>query len=194
MYDETQGEPFSEANTDNKTKFHFNEAIAEQHEAYLGDAPWELRDQWRRFHGYQNGIWNWGWADKDKLYKQDNDRIFEAIAGQIGLTRTQKDRARNLFRDIHFPTYSPYYRVVDIAFYVCVLVADEDYRGEGWVYYPTKQEYNQPRGDDHAKDAHEAFVEIAEGLDLDNPRGKIEKGLPKFKHVIENLPRRHPSI
>lgn len=187
MYDEYQREPFSEPNTENKTKFHFNDAIAEQHKEYLGDAPWELRDQWRRFHGYQNGIWNWKWADQGKLFKQDNDRILGAIAGQIGLTRIQKDQAQRLFEKIHFPTYSPYYRVVDIAFYVCVLVADEDYRGNGRIYYPTKRKYDQPRGDDHVADAHEAFVEMVEYLNLDSPKGKIEKGLPKFKHIVEEL-------
>lgn len=194
MYDEAQGEPFSEANTENKTKFHFNDAVSEQLEFYLDEAPWELRDQWRRFHGYQNGIWNWDWADKAKLYPQDNDQMFGAIAGQIGLTRFQKERAREIFRQIHFPTYSPYYRVMDIAFYVCVLVANEDYRGDGWVYYPSKKDYNHPRGDEHVRDGHEAFVEMADVLDLDSPTGKIQKGLHKFEPIVENIVRRYPPI
>lgn len=194
MYDEMQGEPFSEANTENKTKFHFNDAIAEQYDDYLGDAPWELPAQWRRFHGYQNGIWNWNWADKKKLYRQDNDQMFDAIAGQIGLTRFQKERARDIFRQIHYSTYGSYYRVLDIAFYVCVFVANEDYSGDGWVYFPTKTNYNHQRGDDHVRDGHEAFSEVADALGLDIPEGKIQQGLQKFEPIFEEIVRRYPPI
>lgn len=187
MYDEAKGRPFSEASTENHTKFHFEDAMVEVGDTFINDLPWERREQWRRFHGYQNGIWNWGWADKSILFPQDNDAIFDAIAGQIGITRTQKECGRDLFREIHFPTHSPYYTVIDIAFYICVLVCNEDYRGKGWVFSPDKKNYHQPTGDDHVRDAQIAFIELAEKLDLDNPEGKLKKGLHRFDSVIKGL-------
>lgn len=184
MFDETEPTPFSEANTENATKFHFNDVTEDQHESLLNESPWELREKWRRFHGYNNGLWNGAWADKKKLYAQDNDRIFEALAGQIGLTYNQKERGQTLFRSIHFPTYSPYYRVVDIAFYICVLVANEEYAGEGRIYQPGKKHYNFPIGEDHVGDPHEPFEDLVEKIDLDVPAGKVMKGLEKFRHVV----------
>lgn len=184
MYDERKPTPFSEANTENATKFHVKEAVDEQQDRLENETYHELRKRWQRFKGYQDGLRSWKWANKPKLFQQDNDAIFEAIAGQLDLTPWQKERGRYLFRTVHFPTYSPYYTVVDIAFYVCVLVANGDYRGDGWIYYPTKKDYNQPRGIDHVRDAHEGFIELADNLDLDTPEGKIENGLPKFEGVL----------
>ena len=186
MYQEIKGEPFSEANTENKTKFHFNDAISEQQESYLGDAPWELRNQWRRFHGYQTGIWNWGWADKTKLFKQDKDNLIGAIVGQLGLTDRQKRAVRDICRQLRFENYSPFYDSIHIIFCICVLVANVDYQGKGWIYYPTKGDYDQPRGKAHVEDGHKVFVKVYKDLSLNFK--VIEKGLPKFKYIVENLP------
>jgi hypothetical protein len=184
MYDETEVIPFSEPETENATKFHFNEIPESQHAKLLDESPWELRDKWRRFHGYNNGLWNGAWANKELLYQQDNEGIFQAFAGQIGLTRDQKERGLRLFHSIHYKTYSPYYRVVDIAFYVCVLVANEEYAGEGRIYQPGKKHYSHPIGEDHVGDPHEPFLALVEKVDLDVPSGKIMKGLEKFRHVV----------
>jgi hypothetical protein len=184
MYQESRGKPFSEANTENATKFNIKEAMAENPDKTISGVPWEVRKRWKRFLGYNSGLWNGNWADKSKLFAQDNDHQFEAMASYLGLTRPQKELGRNYLRQIHLPTYSPFYTALDISFYICVIVADEDYCGNGWVYYPTKRTYRQPRGEDHVRDAYETFAELADSLGLD-PH-KIEKGLPKFKHVIES--------
>ena len=185
MYDESQLTPYSEPQTNNSTKFHSNEAVAQQSSEVLEESSWELREKWKRFHGYNNGLWNGKWADKKKLFAQDNDRIFDSIAGQIGLTRYQKDRGRSLFQDIHHSSHGSYYRVVDIAFYVCVLVANEEYAGKGRIYHPGKKNYSHPVGIDHVGDPHESIADLVEKIDLDIPDGKIVKGLEKFRRLID---------
>jgi len=184
MYDETEPTPFSEPDTENATKFNFNDVPEDQHESLLGESPWEIRQKWRRFHGYNNGMWNGEWANKSPLFQQDNDRIFDAFAGQLELTPHQKERGKMLFKSIDYETYGSYYRVVDIAFYVCVLIANEDFGGEGRIYQPGKKHYNHPIGEDHVGDPQEPFIDLVKKTDLDVPEKKITKGLGKFKHVV----------
>jgi hypothetical protein len=184
MYDELEPEPFSEQNTDNATKFHSLDIDEKQYRQLVGKDEWEVRKQWLRFHGYNQGTWNGAWANKEKLYQIDNDAVFDAIAGQIELSRYQRQRGKILFRRIDFPKYSPYYTVTDIAFYVCVLVANEDYRGKGRIYHPNKKHYKHKIGIDSVGNPQDVFIGIATQLNLDIPENKINAGLEKFRKII----------
>ena len=93
-----------------------------------------IGDRWKRFYGYNTGLWNGNWGDNEQLRKRDNRAMLDAIASQLGLTRHQRERARYLLYNFRFSKYSPYDTVRDISVIICLLVANADFRGDGWVY------------------------------------------------------------
>jgi hypothetical protein len=148
------------------------------------------------------------WADNDKRRRIDNGYLLNAIASHLALTDYQESRAEYLLSAIHFSTYGSFYTVKDITFIVCVLVADADYRGDhvdyqqdGMIYYPAKKYpsrvdieadygcYDDPLRaptttweERQIAEGYEPFVVLGERLG--NSRKKLEKGIPKFSHIL----------
>jgi hypothetical protein len=192
-YDESDTIPMSEPATANATKFHLQDVPASQrrHEYEQGV---NIGDRWKRFYGYNTGLWNGNWGDNEQLRKRDNRAMLDAIASQLGLSRHQRERARYLLHNFRFSKYSPYYSVLDISLIVCLLVANADFRGDGWVYYPTAV-YNREKSaiEEETQKApseerivfeefHETFQRLIDSLGVQ--QRKLEKGIPKFRHIL----------
>lgn len=120
MFDENEQEPIVSPDTDNATHFHYNEA------------PLEQQAKFKRFHGYNSGIYNGSWADETKIRRLDNLNLFDAIADSLELTTYQHGHGRELFDEL--PLKQLGYRAEIVAFCVCVLVARED----GRYYHPQR--------------------------------------------------------
>jgi hypothetical protein len=95
LYDETQPAPATESDTDNKTKFHPDDANHDTDKRLDGTATFE--QHYARLASHNTGIYNGKWADKTKLRSQDNLAVFDAIAGQLELTRFQKTVGRDAY-------------------------------------------------------------------------------------------------
>jgi hypothetical protein len=97
MYDENQREPAVWPDTDNHTKFHPDDDDAN----YPG---YRRLDGSRTFEGHfgvleslNKGIWLGFWADNDKLRRQDNLAIYDAIVDSLELTPFQREVGRTEF-------------------------------------------------------------------------------------------------
>lgn len=203
-YDETDKIPLSEPTTENATKFHLQDVpIAQRRSEY--DVGEDVPDMWLRFYGYNTGVWNGFWADNERRRKQDNQAMLDAMAGYLGLSRHQRERARYLLHDFPFAKYGSYYTVRDISLIVCLLVTNVDYRGDGMVYYPTKKySEREPVDEETARkppsekrvvfeEFHETFQRLIDSLGV-KPH-VLEKGIPKFRDVLNaNRPEFNPPI
>lgn len=177
-FDENTPKPTTIADTDNATKFN-----AKDLEKQINGVPLNIIKKWKRFRGYNTGIYNGYWADQKKLRQMDNDYLFDAIAGYIELSPYQKRRAKMIFRGLPYSRWSPYYDVKTIAFIVCLLVANEDYRGDGMIYYPTKNYDHLDKLKHNLNYPHEPFEDMASRLDITSR--KLEKGIPKFRSYLD---------
>lgn len=180
-YDESQEAPLSEPSTENATKFHLRDVSADQRRTQYADGV-NVEDRWKRFYGYNTGLWNGNWSNNKQLRKKDNREMLDAIAGYLGLSRHQRERALYHLHDFKFQNYSPYYTVRDINIIVCVLVSNVDYRGEGMIYYPTQKDPSGPEEGDGLQNPQEPFQALIDSLGVD--RRVIEKGIPKFRHIL----------
>lgn len=134
MYDENEQEPIVSPDTDNATHFHYTEA------------PIEHQAKFKRFHGYNSGIYNGSWADETKIRRLDNLNLFDAIANWLDLTRYQHRHGRELFDEL--PLKQLGYRAEIVAFCVCIVVARADDR----YYHPQRSDaHNDRLFDDVAK-------------------------------------------
>lgn len=180
-YDETKAVPFSEPSTENATKFHFQDVTAAQR-CRQYESSVNIEERWKRFYGHNTGLWNGNWEDNEQLRQKDNREMFNAIAGQLGLSRHQRERALYLLNGIHFPTYSPYYTVRDISIIVCILVSNADYRGDGMIYYPTRKYPSEPKKENDLQEPYEPFQALIDTLGVD--LRVLEKGIPKFRTIL----------
>lgn len=124
QYDENNEEPIISPDTDNATHFHPEEA------------PNEHRAKFRRFHGYNSGVYNGHWQDNNKLRRLDNLAVFDAISSQLELTNYQKRRGRRLFNSLKLKEIGS--GVSLVAFCVSAFVCRDD----GRVYHPFRKEEN----------------------------------------------------
>ncbi len=137
MFDEQEEEPIISPDTENATHFHALEA------------PPELREKFTRFHGYNTGVYNGHWADKEEIRRLDNLNLFDAISSYLELTKYQNKLGRNLFDSLnlkHFG-YSADLIAVCVAAYVCRL--------DGRMYHPSRSDSNND----------DLFVSFVDGLD-----------------------------
>lgn len=124
MYDENEEEPIVSPDTENATHFHAVEA------------PPDKRKKYKRFHGYNTGLYNGEWANKTELRRLDNLGVYDAISSQLELTNYQKRRGRRLFDSLNLKLLG--YKASIVAFCVCAYVCRED----GRMYHPKRSERN----------------------------------------------------
>ncbi|ELY47336.1 hypothetical protein [Natronorubrum sulfidifaciens] len=135
-YDEAAEEPIISPDTQNATHFHAEEA------------PFEHRAKFKRFHGYNSGVWNGYWADKTELRRLDNLALYDAISSQLELTNYQKRRGRGLFDSLNLNALG--HSAALIAVCVCAYVCRDD----GRMYHPYRKLENNDS----------LFVDFVEGL------------------------------
>ena len=136
MFDESTSEPLTEANTDNRTKFHPDDADHDTDDRLDGTATFE--QHYNRLASHNVGIYNGKWADKTKLRNQDNQAIFDAVAGQLELTRYQKEVGKQEFSELNLRELSSPVGI-DTAL-VAVMVAAVVSRRDGRRYHPAGTE------------------------------------------------------
>jgi len=137
MYDETQSEPLTEADTPNHTKFHPNDDRAEYDGTYRLDGTATFEQHFSRLAKLNTGVWNGSWEDKELLYRNDNLAIFDAIAGQLELTNYQKQVGRQVFEQLNLRELTD--PVVDTPL-VAVMTAAVVVRRDGRFYHPQRLE------------------------------------------------------
>jgi hypothetical protein len=148
-YDEKQGTNVSQG-TDNATTFHATEAPNTKRL----DGTETKQEKFRRlFTEYQTGTRNGKWADKEKIRKQDNGAMFDAIAGQLELPHIVRERGQKFLTEVSLREYGHPTRLV--VFCLCAQLynteANYDYK-----YHPNRNDENNPN----------RFIELADDLDL----------------------------
>ncbi|ELY49864.1 hypothetical protein [Natronorubrum bangense] len=123
-YDEQSDEPIISPDTENATHFHTSEA------------PPELHAKFKRFHGYNTGVYNGHWADNKELRRLDNLALYDAISSQLELTNHQKRTGRQLFDALDLKDIGG--GAALISFCVCALVCRDD----GRIYHPYRNDRN----------------------------------------------------
>lgn len=125
--------------TENATNINPNDASSEKQ-----------RKKFSRLTKYNRGIWNGPRREnKEVTLSQDNLAIFDALAGQVGLTDYQKKEGRRILQRLNLGKLGR--SVSLVAFSICALVANDDVP-DGHRYWPT------------AKDTDDEFSRVADGL------------------------------
>lgn len=117
--------------TENSTHFHSNDG-----HSTLDDHRFALpMDSWKRRKMLNEGMWNGPRREnKERIRRQDNLHIYDAIACQLDLTTHQKERGRAIYDDL--PLNELGRPVEQYAFAVCVAVVNVDAQGKR--YWPQK--------------------------------------------------------
>lgn len=124
MFDEEKEEPTVTPDTENATHFH---AI---------EAPPDQRKKFKRFHGYNSGVYNGEWQDNAALRRLDNLALYDAVAGQLELTDFQKRTGKELFDGFNQAHLG--YTTTLVAFSTCAYVCRKD----GRIYHPERSDEN----------------------------------------------------
>jgi len=91
--------------------------------------------KFRRLMLYNRGTWKDRREENKKVtHRQDNLAILDSLAGQLDLTRFQKEKARRVFDALELGKLGK--SVSLVAFGVCTLVANDDVPN-GTRYWPT---------------------------------------------------------
>ncbi|TQQ81888.1 hypothetical protein [Halonotius roseus] len=134
MFDEESSEPLTNSDTNNATKFHPDDATYESRTRLDGTATFE--QHYTRLRSHNDGIYTGKWADKAQLRDQDNNAVFDAIAGQLELSPFQKAIGRTEFGTLNLRDLSSPAGIDTplVAIMVAAVVARRDGRG----YHPAR--------------------------------------------------------
>ena len=124
MFDEEEEEPIVSPDTNNATHFH------------AAEAPADRRKQFKRFHGFNSGVYNGEWQDNEELRRLDNLALYDAVSSQLELTNYQKRSGRQLLET--FKTNEAGYSVALISF----VIASHVCRDDGRFYHPRRSDEN----------------------------------------------------
>lgn len=169
MYDESEAEPLTDPDTDNRTKFHPGDADHDQKHRLDGTATFE--QHYSRLARHNTGVFNGKWADENKRARQDKLALFDALAGQLELTDYQKKTGRQVFDNLNLRDLSTPDGIDSPL--VAVMVAAVVARRDGRMYHPLA---NEESNDD-------LFTDLLD--DLGYGDGLLHSSFGKINYQVE---------
>ena len=135
MFDESKSEPLTEPDTNNHTKFYGNDQDAGYNGKFRLDGTATFEQHYGRLALLNEGIYTGKWADQSAKWRQDQLALFDAISGQLELTRYQKQIGRQQvdeldFRELTSPAVDTTLALIMLAAVVC--------RQDGRMYHPSR--------------------------------------------------------
>ena len=154
MYDESQPEPVIEAETENKTIFHGDDADANYQGEYRLDKSRKYRNHYDRLSRHNRGV-NGKWFNQEKKRAADKLAVLDIVANFLELSEYHHRVARQEFSRTPVEEWSSPDGIDTLlcAIMVCAVVMQKDPR--------FSREYNPDRKDELQD---ELFLELMQGL------------------------------
>lgn len=154
MFDELKPEPVVSQETENHTKFHADDGDYEAE--YRLDGIKTFENHYSRLAKFNVGTYSYKWGDNEKLRRQDNKAILNAIAGQLDLNTYQHRRAKEeMDRALLSKWSSPNgIDAVLVSVCICAVILRNDQRSSR-AYHPNRKDDNND----------EMFVKLLERFD-----------------------------
>ena len=154
MYDESQPEPVIEADTENKTIFHGDDADANYHGEYRLDKSRKFKNHYDRLSRHNRGV-NGKWYNQEKKRAAEKLAVLDTVAGLLEFPLYHHKVARQEFSSVPVNEWSSPNGIDTLlsAIMICAAVMHKDPR--------FSREYNPDRNDESQD---ELFLKLMQGI------------------------------